>query len=137
MQISSRKDGALPSHPYASVVNWQQEHTELSIPIGSPRPKQAVDAIKQPTENYISQTARIGSLASDELQAEASRILSLLSGKWTCELLWALSDGAVRLSELRRRMPKASKKVLVVSYESWNGMVCFCEQTSAAIIGST
>ncbi len=41
-----------------------------------------------------------------------SRCMALLSGLWTPELLWSLSEGPRRFSELRRDIPAISAKVL-------------------------
>ena len=41
-----------------------------------------------------------------------SRCMALLSGLWTPELLWSLSEGARRFSEVRRDIPGISAKVL-------------------------
>lgn len=41
-----------------------------------------------------------------------SKCMMLLSGLWTPELLWSLSDGPRRFSELRRDIPAISAKVL-------------------------
>lgn len=41
-----------------------------------------------------------------------SRCMALLGGCWTPEVLWSLSDGPRRFSELRRDIPAISAKVL-------------------------
>jgi DNA-binding HxlR family transcriptional regulator len=41
-----------------------------------------------------------------------SKCMSLLSGLWTPELLWSLSNGPRRFSEVRRDIPGISAKVL-------------------------
>ncbi|WBO23310.1 winged helix-turn-helix transcriptional regulator [Sphingomonas abietis] len=41
-----------------------------------------------------------------------SKCMGLLGGLWTPELLWALSEGARRFSELRRDCPFISAKVI-------------------------
>ncbi|GJD58492.1 winged helix-turn-helix transcriptional regulator [Methylobacterium dankookense] len=43
-----------------------------------------------------------------------SACMSLLGGAWTPEIIWNLSEGARRFSELRRAMPRISAKVLSV-----------------------
>jgi DNA-binding HxlR family transcriptional regulator len=48
----------------------------------------------------------------------ATRVLQLLQGKWTLEILFAMRDRPVRLSELRRVLPSASKKALTSSLRS-------------------
>lgn len=54
---------------------------------------------------------------SIELQ-RATRVLQLLQGKWTLEILFAMRDRPVRLSELKRVIPSASKKALTSSLRS-------------------
>lgn len=41
-----------------------------------------------------------------------SACMSLLGGVWTPEVIWNLSDGPRRFSELRRAMPATSAKVM-------------------------
>ena len=41
-----------------------------------------------------------------------SACMSLLGGVWTPEIIWNLSEGSRRFSELRRAMPAISAKVL-------------------------
>ena len=41
-----------------------------------------------------------------------SACMSLLGGVWTPEIIWNLSEGPRRFSELRRAMPTISAKVL-------------------------
>lgn len=41
-----------------------------------------------------------------------SKCTALIGGAWTPELLWSLSDGPRRFSELRRDIPAISEKVL-------------------------
>ena len=41
-----------------------------------------------------------------------SSVAELLQGKWTVEILCAMRERPVRLSELRRELPLASKKAL-------------------------
>ena len=48
----------------------------------------------------------------------ATRVLRLLQGKWTLQILFAMRDRPVRLSELKRAMPSASKKALTSSLRS-------------------
>ena len=43
-----------------------------------------------------------------------SACMSLLGGVWTPEIIWNLSDGQRRFSELRRAVPMISAKVLSV-----------------------
>jgi DNA-binding HxlR family transcriptional regulator len=108
MQASSQKTDILTGSPYSPFVNWQQEEGGAPPPSGLSQSKHVVTTTTtHATDDVLSQPS------PDNLQVEASRVLSLLSGKWTCELLWVLGNRAVRLSELRRRMPRTSKKVLV------------------------
>lgn len=43
------------------------------------------------------------------------RVAILLQGKWTIHILCAMREHSVRLSELRRLIPAASKKALAAS----------------------
>jgi DNA-binding HxlR family transcriptional regulator len=47
-----------------------------------------------------------------------SRVVELFQGKWTIEILCAMREHPVRLSELRRGIPSASKKALTASLRS-------------------
>jgi DNA-binding HxlR family transcriptional regulator len=47
-----------------------------------------------------------------------SRVIELLQGKWTILILCAMRSRPVRLSELRRLIPTASKKALTASLGS-------------------
>jgi DNA-binding HxlR family transcriptional regulator len=47
-----------------------------------------------------------------------SRVVELLQGKWTVQILCAMRAGPVRLSELKREIPSASKKGLTSSLRS-------------------
>jgi DNA-binding HxlR family transcriptional regulator len=44
-----------------------------------------------------------------------SRFINLVKGKWTIQILCAMHDHPVRLSELKRIIPSASKKALVAN----------------------
>lgn len=44
--------------------------------------------------------------------------LKTLTGKWTVQILCAMKDHPIRLSELRRLYPAASKKALTASLRS-------------------
>ena len=46
------------------------------------------------------------------------RALDSLAGKWTGQILWVMKDGPVRLSDLMRMHPSASKKALTASLRS-------------------
>lgn len=48
----------------------------------------------------------------------AVRTMELLRGKWTVQILCALLAGPVRLSQLRRLIPAASKKALTANLRS-------------------
>ena len=50
-----------------------------------------------------------------------SACMSLLGGVWTPELIWNLSDGPRRFSELRRAMPEISAKVLSARLKDLEG----------------
>jgi DNA-binding HxlR family transcriptional regulator len=47
-----------------------------------------------------------------------SRVVELLQGKWTVRILYAMRAHPVRLSELKRELPFASKKALTASLRS-------------------
>ena len=47
-----------------------------------------------------------------------SRVVELLQGKWTVQILCIVREHPVRLSELKRRIPAASKKGLTESLRS-------------------
>jgi DNA-binding HxlR family transcriptional regulator len=47
-----------------------------------------------------------------------SRVIMLLQGKWTVQILCAMRERPKRLSELRKVMPSASKKALTASLRS-------------------
>lgn len=44
-----------------------------------------------------------------------SRVMGLLDGKWTIQILCAMRDRPMRLSGLRRAFPTASKKAITAS----------------------
>jgi DNA-binding HxlR family transcriptional regulator len=47
-----------------------------------------------------------------------AQVIELLQGKWTVHILCVLCKGSVRLGELRRALPTASKKSLTASLRS-------------------
>jgi DNA-binding HxlR family transcriptional regulator len=49
---------------------------------------------------------------------QVARTMKVLRGKWTVQILCALLDGPVRLSQLRRLIPTASKKALTANLRS-------------------
>jgi DNA-binding HxlR family transcriptional regulator len=49
---------------------------------------------------------------------QVARVVRLLQGKWTLQILCAMRVGPVRLSELRREIPSASNKALTKSLRS-------------------
>jgi DNA-binding HxlR family transcriptional regulator len=49
---------------------------------------------------------------------QVARTMEILRGKWTVQILCALLDGPVRLSQLRRLIPTASKKALTANLRS-------------------
>jgi DNA-binding HxlR family transcriptional regulator len=50
-----------------------------------------------------------------------SACMSLLGGVWTPDIIWNLSEGARRFSELRRAMPNISAKVLSARLKDLEG----------------
>lgn len=52
--------------------------------------------------------------SSEEIQ-QAIRAMDTIRGKWALQILCALLDGPVRLSQLKRQMPGASKKALTAN----------------------
>jgi DNA-binding HxlR family transcriptional regulator len=49
---------------------------------------------------------------------QVASTMKVLRGKWTVQVLCALLDGPVRLSQLRRLIPSASKKALTANLRS-------------------
>ena len=49
---------------------------------------------------------------------QVARTMEILKGKWTVQILCALLAGPVRLSQLRRLIPPASKKALTANLRS-------------------
>jgi DNA-binding HxlR family transcriptional regulator len=49
---------------------------------------------------------------------QVSRVMKLFQGKWTIPILCAMRERPVRLSELKRTIPSASKKALTASLRS-------------------
>ena len=49
---------------------------------------------------------------------QVGRTMKVLRGKWTVQILCALLNGPVRLSQLRRLIPTASKKALTANLRS-------------------
>ena len=49
---------------------------------------------------------------------QVSRVVELLQEKWTVQILCAMRTRPVRLSELKREIPSASKKALTASLRS-------------------
>jgi DNA-binding HxlR family transcriptional regulator len=49
---------------------------------------------------------------------QVARTMEILKGKWTVQILCALLEGPVRLSQLRRLNPSASKKALTANLRS-------------------
>ena len=47
-----------------------------------------------------------------------SRFINLVKGKWTIQILCAMREHPVRLSQLKRAIPSASKKALTASLRS-------------------
>ncbi|KAA6462856.1 helix-turn-helix transcriptional regulator [Acidobacteria bacterium AB60] len=57
-----------------------------------------------------------------ECAERTARVLALLKGAWTLHVLCATKGRPVRLSELKRMMPFASKKALTASLRSLEAM---------------
>jgi DNA-binding HxlR family transcriptional regulator len=57
-----------------------------------------------------------------ECLVRVARTMEVLRGKWIVQILCALLDGPVRLSQLRRAIPKASKKALTANLRSLEKM---------------
>ena len=53
-----------------------------------------------------------------ECLGQVARTMEILRGKWTVQILCAMLVGPVRLSQLRRLMPTASKKALTANLRS-------------------
>jgi DNA-binding HxlR family transcriptional regulator len=49
---------------------------------------------------------------------QVARVINLLEGKWTVQILCAMREHPVRLSDLKRAIPTASKKALTASLRS-------------------
>jgi DNA-binding HxlR family transcriptional regulator len=49
---------------------------------------------------------------------QATHVLQILQGKWTLQILWAMRENPIRLSELKRAIPSASKKALTSGLRS-------------------
>ena len=49
---------------------------------------------------------------------QATHVLQILQGKWSLQILWAMRDHPIRLSELKRAIPSASKKALTSGLRS-------------------
>ena len=61
----------------------------------------------------------IGSFRLDtSYPGRVSRVVELLQGKWTIQILCAMRERPVRLSELKRAIPYASKKALTANLRS-------------------
>ena len=93
-----------PSIAIDSVRNSCRTASRVLGPIGAGRP----DSI------YVKQDAlELSAADRSEIVASAEAVLCLIRGKWKLPILAAMLDGPVRLGELRRLIPRASKKVLV------------------------
>ena len=55
------------------------------------------------------------SIHDTECSEKAARTMQVLKGKWAIQILYALLAGPVRLSQLRRLIPQASKKALTAN----------------------
>jgi len=47
-------------------------------------------------------------------ECDVAYAMSIVGGKWKMSIIWALRDGPLRLSELRRVMPGVSESVLIL-----------------------
>lgn len=52
-------------------------------------------------------------MSKKELFCPLEATSQVLGGKWTIEILWHLLEGSIRPSELRRRIPKLSERMLI------------------------
>jgi len=59
-----------------------------------------------------------GEVPDTSYTRRVSRVVELLQGKWTVQILCAMRARPVRLSELKRAIPSASKKALTASLRS-------------------
>lgn len=63
---------------------------------------------------FVKQNAlQLSSANRSRITASAEAVLCLVRGKWKLPILAAMLEGPVRFGELRRLIPRASKKVLV------------------------
>src|SRR5271154_5734980 len=53
---------------------------------------------------------------------QVARTMKVLRGKWTVQILCALLDGPVRLSQLTRLIPAASKKALTANLRTFENL---------------
>jgi len=86
-------------------------------------PPQPASAPEQATPLAQSVTTSLRTLSNMQTSKAAytgriSRIVELLQGKWTVQILCAMREHPVRLSKLRREIPAASKKGLTASLRS-------------------
>ena len=66
---------------------------------------------------------------------QVSRVVGLLQGKWTVQILCAMRTRPVRLSELKRAIPSASKKALTASLRSLEaGRVVLRRDLSSSVL---
>lgn len=64
-----------------------------------------------------------------------SRVIELLQGKWTVQILCAMRTHPVRLSELKRAIPSASKKALTASLRTLEAArVVFRRDLSSSVL---
>ncbi|WP_082926752.1 winged helix-turn-helix transcriptional regulator [Paenibacillus tuaregi] len=54
-----------------------------------------------------------------------SRVLEIISNKWTALVIYALENGSIRYGEMERRIEGISKKMLTQTLRKleWNGLV--------------
>ena len=64
-----------------------------------------VDLMPYEPEDYVGEVKWL-------TNSEVANATKLLQGKWVIDILWVMRDRPIRLSELKRQIPTASKKAL-------------------------
>ncbi|HEY2861819.1 MAG TPA: helix-turn-helix domain-containing protein [Terracidiphilus sp.] len=61
-------------------------------------------------------------------------MLSVVDGRWKGTILWLLSEGPLRTSELRRAIPQITERMLIRHLQDLtrDGIICRIEQKGAA-----
>jgi len=72
---------------------------------------------------------------SPEENQQAIRAMDIIRGKWALQILCALLDGPVRLSQLKRQIPGASKKALTANLRTLAhaGMISRCDLSESVL----